>query len=647
MKNTGLKTRIIVTLLPSLLPVLAIVAVTFFSARKESLRNGENFTRLVVQEGGGKLNNLAKSARSEFNKWMVEDVFGMSVEFETIKELNDQFETMLAATPEFASLVLATPDGKVIQAVGGSNATSVVGTTISEISLFKNATNSVHAFSKTSVLRKSGFNHDSTLIFGQVCHSSEGEVNSILLAYLNWDRVARALADVNQLLVDNGYSEAKTLLLESQSGHLLASTLDASKGNEFSHDQAAEWLKSPDNAGKVVPFDFAHGRDYVTFAPALNFSDAEGGLIPTNTLVSFLRESNVLASARSILQLSVILAIASGLVLIGLIWFASLQIARPIERVIGKLSEGASLTGEAALKVSVSSQSLADGASAQAASLEETGASLEEISSMTRRNAENAGHAKDLANQARTDADAGANDMAQMDNAMAEIKSASDNIAKIVKSIDEIAFQTNILALNAAVEAARAGEAGMGFAVVAEEVRSLAQRSAQAARETAEKIEDSINKSNRGVELGTKVSSGLAEIVTNTRKVDDLIAEIATSSHEQSQGITMVRDSMIKIDAVTQNAAATAEESAAASGELNSQAENLKEAVNELRRLVGQHKEIAESESSVVKGAEVQNTQRVTSRQAVRPPASRSPQYSHAGTNGQPAAVSHEGFEDF
>jgi methyl-accepting chemotaxis protein len=171
---------------------------------------------------------------------------------------------------------------------------------------------------------------------------------------------------------------------------------------------------------------------------------------------------------------------------------------------------------------------------------------------------------------------------------MDAIKVSSDNIAKIIRTIDEIAFQTNILALNAAVEAARAGEAGLGFAVVAEEVRALAQRSAQAARETAAKIEDSIEKSRQGVHISGKVSASLTEILDKARKVDDLIAEIATSSREQSQGIGQISIAITQMDKVTQNTAATAEESASAAEELSSQAENMKESVHQLLRLVGE-----------------------------------------------------------
>jgi methyl-accepting chemotaxis protein len=260
---------------------------------------------------------------------------------------------------------------------------------------------------------------------------------------------------------------------------------------------------------------------------------------------------------------------------------------KSLSQVARLLDDGSNEVAAASGQVSGASQTLAEGASEQAASLEETSASLEEMASMTRRNAENAQSAKDLATQTRAAADAGASDMQEMSQAMDAIKSSSDNIAKIIKTIDEIAFQTNILALNAAVEAARAGEAGMGFAVVADEVRNLAQRSAQAAKETAAKIEDSISRSEAGVGISAKVAGRLEEIVTKARQVDELVAEIATASREQSQGIEQVNTAVTQMDKVTQGNAAAAEESASASEELNAQAQTLKGAVEELLSLVG------------------------------------------------------------
>ena len=251
------------------------------------------------------------------------------------------------------------------------------------------------------------------------------------------------------------------------------------------------------------------------------------------------------------------------------------------------LASSTTIVQNNAALVAGSSQSLASGSSEQAASLEETSASLEELNSMTRRNAESAQQAKQAATQARVSADSGFEHMNAMNTAMAAIKASSDDIAKIIKTIDEIAFQTNILALNAAVEAARAGEAGMGFAVVAEEVRALAQRSATAAKETAAKIEDSVAKSQQGAHLSNEVAHSFATIQQQIRNLDTLVGEIASASHEQNQGIAQVTSSITQMDKITQANAGSAEETAAASQELNAQAALLSEAVANLHSLMG------------------------------------------------------------
>ena len=270
-----------------------------------------------------------------------------------------------------------------------------------------------------------------------------------------------------------------------------------------------------------------------------------------------------------------------------LIAASSTRVRRALSSLVHDLSDNSAHVNQAAEQVSTASQTLAQGSGEQAASIEETGASLEEMASMTKSNAENAQKANDLAREARSAADKGAEDMRAMNQAMEAIKASSDDIAKIIKTIDEIAFQTNILALNAAVEAARAGEAGMGFAVVADEVRNLAQRSAQAAKETTIKIEGAISKTAQGVEISRKVAQALDEIVIKARQVDELASEVASASRQQTQGITQINTAVGQMDQVTQSNAASAEESAAAAEELSSQSILMKEAVGELTRLMG------------------------------------------------------------
>ncbi len=263
------------------------------------------------------------------------------------------------------------------------------------------------------------------------------------------------------------------------------------------------------------------------------------------------------------------------------------SIAVPINRIIEGLTAGAEQTTSAAAQVSSASQSLAQGASEQAAALEETTSSIEEMSSMVKQNAVNAEEAKGLAATARGNAEKGTEAMTRMSTAIDDIKKSSDETAKIIKTIDEIAFQTNMLALNAAVEAARAGEAGKGFAVVAEEVRNLAQRSAEAARNTSDMIEGAVKNADNGVDISKEVAGVLEEIADGNRKVSDLVAEIAAASNEQAQGAEQINTAISQMDSVTQSNAANAEESASAAEELSAQAEELSRMVEQLRSVVG------------------------------------------------------------
>ena len=226
-------------------------------------------------------------------------------------------------------------------------------------------------------------------------------------------------------------------------------------------------------------------------------------------------------------------------------------------------------------QVSDASQSLSQGASESAASLEQITSSMTEMAAQTKTNAENSGQANQLAGQARDAADKGNEHMSDLVKAIDEINESGQNVSKIIKVIDEIAFQTNLLALNAAVEAARAGKHGKGFAVVAEEVRNLAARSAKAAQETAELIEGSVEKAQNGTEIAGRTSEALAEIVNGATKVTDLVGEIAAASNEQAQGISQVNQGLNQIEQVTQQNTASAEESAAAAEELLSQAHHL------------------------------------------------------------------------
>ncbi len=341
--------------------------------------------------------------------------------------------------------------------------------------------------------------------------------------------------------------------------------------------------------------------DYFTLQVGEHLKQVQAQLAEIRKTV---QESTQTARTAAVLQEKRAIGLSVGGMVVGTFLaltlgiYLSVSLSRLLRRVSRTLSVGAEHTSASSGQVAAASQSVAEGASEQAASLEEASASLEEMASMTQRNSLTAGKVRDLGSQVRSASDAGMQDVGELTAAMGAIKSSSDDISKIIKAIDEIAFQTNILALNAAVEAARAGEAGMGFGVVAEEVRNLAHRAAKAAEETSVKIESALAKSACGEEISIKVAKRLEQIVKQARQVDELAAEVAAASREQSKGIEQLNEAISQMDQVTQSNAAGAEESAAAAAELNAQAGALTEAVGELFKLVeGERLQVSERSS--------------------------------------------------
>jgi methyl-accepting chemotaxis protein len=309
------------------------------------------------------------------------------------------------------------------------------------------------------------------------------------------------------------------------------------------------------------------------------------GIIKSNIIT----EEAMLASAQTT-QILVGTAASAGIVL-GLIlsFMVTRGIARSLKRIIGEVREGSDNLSSSAGQVSSASQSLAQTTNEQAASVDQITGRLSEITTQLGNHATSAIEAEELATTAADRAESGTDAIGRMNNAIDEIKTSADETAKIIRTIDEIAFQTNLLALNAAVEAARAGESGKGFAVVAEEVRSLAKRSAQAARETADMIDQSVTRAGRGVEIGQEVAGLFSELSNASGTVKSLISNISGAINQQSQSIGQMNSTVAEMDRTTQANAATSEEAAAAAEELAAQADELTGAVGDLEKLTTGH----------------------------------------------------------
>ena len=349
----------------------------------------------------------------------------------------------------------------------------------------------------------------------------------------------------------------------------------------------------------------------ITFAAA---DDLLEKVIDIN--IEIAEQSKIQAKEDSVLAKTLMIGMMVGGLILAIVIAITLanSIVNPVQQIASDLHSKSEQTAAAASQVSSASTALASGASEQAASLEETSASMEEISSMVKQNATHTQEAQTDSNTVAQSVEESLHRMKElretvsqvihnsdeMTTSMNSIKQASDAISKIIKTIDEIAFQTNILALNAAVEAARAGEAGMGFAVVADEVRNLAKRSADAAKETTGIIEQAIARSNQGVSVNAKmndtlssvlkkaesVDSGLSDIASKTTKVQSSLNQITIASQEQSQGIIQTNMAISQMDKVTQSNAASSEETAAAATELSSMAGGLQESVEDLLKII-------------------------------------------------------------
>ncbi len=420
-------------------------------------------------------------------------------------------------------------------------------------------------------------------------------------------RIERQMNDNSAVAVEK-YKTYEATLTTDQARSEYATIIDFRSRYRDARAKVLDLSQKGDKAGANAEFQ-------ATVAPLLD------GYVKAVTKLSGDVKQNAYDAAASIRQstqftknlmigaslLTLLLAVATS-------WIIIRSTNGTLRRVAADLSVGSDQLKNVAETLSSASQSLAEGTSNQAASIEETSASLEELSILGKQNQDRTGTASNSAGRTKSAVTLGLTDVEamavtlqevgatsrEMETAMQAMRSSSNDIAKIIKTIDEIAFQTNILALNAAVEAARAGEAGAGFAVVAEEVRALAQRSAEAAKNTSALIEATIHRSHAGAQISEKVASTvgallekstlvenrLKEIAGLIQEVNGISTEVSHATKEQTNGLTQINTAMQDIDGVTQKNAATSEETAAAAEELSAQAMTLQQNVSNLMALI-------------------------------------------------------------
>lgn len=392
-------------------------------------------------------------------------------------------------------------------------------------------------------------------------------------------------------LIDQSLREA-TPLVVTDKGHQLVSEMN---------DTRSEWAKAFELQRQMLAekrFDEATKMQtdvFATVSDRLNSSSTQLLKIQLQIIETTRQEANDVAGRAKGLSIALLLA-AIGAALIA--FYTVHKGSKSLRHYAAEITESADQVSSAAGQVTAASQALAQGSSEQAATLEETSASAEEINSMTQKNAANARSTASETESADQLLKETTQKLDQMIGSMHEINASSEKISRIIRVIDEIAFQTNILALNAAVEAARAGEAGMGFAVVADEVRNLAQRSAQAAKDTSALIEESIVRSQDGKVRLDEVAKCVSKVVDNASRIKILAGEVHVGSQEQAKGIEQIAKAVAQMQRVTQATAASAEESASAGEEMNAQATGLNNAAKLLNELIGGAEEV---ESRVVR----------------------------------------------
>ncbi len=570
------RTRLLVALIPLFVVAIGAVAgISYWVASNSLLKNQETAMRQLVDKTVTEFSSWLKNRENQTLVFSKTGVFIDACQGNRMEEAKARLKTYHGTEKVYENIFLATPEGKLfLDSIDGKS----VGVDIGKVPIYAPAVGKARdGESWVGPVSKSPATGRPVVLITAPVKNKQGEFVGIIGTPIELNVYSKgAIGDVK--IGDSGYMymvDDRGVVLAHPDNNLILNL------NVTDYVWGKEMLEK--KSGQLF-YDYEGEQRVAYFA-----SDSETGWM----VVAATRVSELMAPVRRIGWTSALVGLIAVLISVGVIWLITTRVFLVIRSsVLGLSTAGQELDG-AARQVSNSSQTLAEGASEQAASLEETSSSLEEMASMTRQNAENARQADQLMKEATSVVGKADSSMGELSVAMEKITSASDETAKIIKTIDEIAFQTNLLALNAAVEAARAGEAGAGFAVVADEVRNLALRAAEAARNTANLIEGTIDRTREGSDLVSRTNEAFQEVAGSAQQVAALIGEIAGASSEQAQGIDQISKATNEMDKVTQAVAANAEESAAASEELSAQASTMRGYVADLSQLVGSKDKVA------------------------------------------------------
>lgn len=606
-RSLRLQTKIGMAMLPLILPVLAIVTISFVSGRNVSLHSGESLGQLTAEQFAGRLQGHLERCRGLFQQWTAEDIYGLAMEFRTVNELGGHVQGLIADGP-FELVLLVGKDGKVAMARRNGK-----GAEPGEVAALLAAVGDQPRDQVRIVGEKelSGVvAHPQAFVWSMACHDSSGAENARLVAIADWAPVASVIEAMVERSVKSGFASAAGALIERASGRILA------------HAGAPPTTTALDAGGdrdatEPRTIDYAGVRTLASIQPI-----GETGL----AMVNILPETEVFAQVTASLHQNLLLAIGALVMLLVIGWRVGRWIARPISETAGKLRQMADGEGDLTVRLPVVSGDelgdLAKGFNAfvtglgsiiaeirkevtelrhgvsqvmeasahgsnravsQAENINRISVNTESIAKATRENAQQAAGASSASTSARSATESGRGAMTRMAKSIDEVKAASARASQIIEVIDDIAFQVNLLALNAAVEAARAGDAGRGFAVVAEEVRALALRSARAARDSATVITECDERAQSGVHIVGEVQALLATIDSHVAQVDEAVRRIAESSGSQATGLDTVSEAVGRLDKDTSQGAAQAEELAAAASESTDRVQRLTSIVGKFR----------------------------------------------------------------
>ena len=579
----SVRSKINLALVPVLALTVAIAGLSFISHRNGAVTDSSRIIGLILESGAVRVADHMATQQGLVADWAGQDTWGVSIEYDLTGDLAGSFAEMASAQPQFDLLVLTDTAGRILTGShhGEPDLGALAGAVTDDIAAARDAApgTATGVIGPAKVFAVLGEDSKTTLKVVAPVAGSSGKTAGYLCGYLDWKTVQAEVDHVCGRLHEVNYGNASVALVPPAATSLLGFS---GESDAVAPDAAlASWLADGAGDQDAVVRDY-HGEDHFVRATPVGVGDDPVAL----RLVAFVPPGDVLAAVNRSLRTNALIGLAGLLALGAGLWLLARKIALPLQAAIATLGSSSGGIGRASSQVSDASSEIAEGANEQAAGLQETTAAMIELDDLTRQNTERARRAADFSHQAQSAAEQGASTLERLNDAIGKIQTSSEETARILKTIDEIAFQTNLLALNAAVEAARAGNAGKGFAVVAGEVRNLAHRSAQAAQETSDLILQNRQNSNDGVTVAAEVAAALDSIIGSVRETSGLIEEVAQASGDQAGRLGNTKNAVVQIEGVTQRNAASSEQAAAASREMAEQADLLQQMVDTLQGIV-------------------------------------------------------------